>query len=230
MVSHSPRAGIVPNPSTAGWTDRSESFELRAGNGALEGVCQSLNVAVGCLVGLGSMAHDALIDPLQRVALFQGLKALQIAEIARQAERIVFRPGDRIIEGGREADAAFLIVAGDAMRISGLEIQGAAERVPPGSLIGEMAMLIDTEHASTIIAEGQVRALKITRANLHEQMAADPSLAEHFMTKIIGRLHALAEELRSIDRALPSRAARAHAIISPRNLESVPASLCSQLA
>jgi CRP-like cAMP-binding protein len=151
---------------------------------------------------LGAMAHDALVDPLQRVALFQGLKPEQIAEIGRQAERIVFRPGDRIIEEGGEGDAAFLIVAGDAMRTSGPEIQGAAERISPGSLIGEMAMLIDTEHTSTIIAEGPVRALKITRASLHGQMAADPSLADHFVTKIIGRLHALAEELRNIDREL----------------------------
>jgi CRP-like cAMP-binding protein len=148
------------------------------------------------------MAHDALVDPLQRVALFQGLKPQQIAEIARQAERIVFRPGDKIIEEGEEADAAFLIVDGDAMRTSGPEIQGAAERVLPGSLIGEMGMLIDTEHTSTIIAEGPVRALKIARTSLHGQMTADPSLAEHFVTKIIGRLFALAQELREIDRGL----------------------------
>jgi CRP-like cAMP-binding protein len=148
------------------------------------------------------MAHDALVDPLQRVALFQGLKPGQIAAIARQAERIVFRPGDRIIEEGREGDAAFLIVAGDAVRTSGPEIQGAAERILPGSLIGEMAMLIDTEHTSTIVAEGSVRALKITRASLHRQMADDPSLADHFVTKILSRLHALADELRNIERVL----------------------------
>jgi CRP-like cAMP-binding protein len=151
---------------------------------------------------LGSMAHDALVDPLQRVALFQGLKPLQVAEIARQAERIVFRPGDRIIEEGGEGDAAILIVDGEAVRISGPEVQNPGDRILPGSLIAEMAMLIDTEHTSTIVAEGPVRALKITRASLHGQMIADPSLAEHFVTKILGRLLTLAEELRAIDRAL----------------------------
>jgi len=164
------------------------------------------------------MAHDALVDPLQCVALFQGLKPLQIAEIARQAERIVFRPGDTIIEEGGEGDAAILIVAGDAVRTSGPEIQDTGERILPGSMIGEMAMLIDTEHTSTIIAEGPVRALKITRASLHGQMAADPSLADHFVNKIIGRLHALAEELRYIDRVLAVEG-EVHA---PRHLSPPP--------
>jgi CRP-like cAMP-binding protein len=168
------------------------------------------------------MAHDALVDPLQRVALFQGLKPLQIAEIARQAERMVFRPGDKIIEEGGEGDAAFLIVDGEAVRTSGPEIQGAAGRVLPGSLIAEMAMLIDTEHTSTIVAEGPVRALKITRASLHGQMIADPSLAEHFVTKILGRLLALAKELREIDRALAVEGElRASHYVTPPILESV---------
>jgi CRP-like cAMP-binding protein len=157
-------------------------------------------------VGLWAMAqdalHDALIDPLRGVALFQGLSPAQLAEIARQTERIVFRPDDKIIEEGGQGDAAFLIVAGDAVRTAGPELHEAPERIPPGSLIGEMAMLIEIEHSSTIVAEGSVRALKITRANLHSQMADDPSLAEHFVAKITLRLHALAENLRKIDRAL----------------------------
>ncbi|HZA00674.1 MAG TPA: cyclic nucleotide-binding domain-containing protein [Hyphomicrobiaceae bacterium] len=148
------------------------------------------------------MTHDALVDPLQRVALFHGLAPMQLADVARQAERIVFRPGDKIIEEGGAGDAAFLIADGEAVRTSGPEVQAAPERVLPGSLIGEMAMLIETEHSSTIVAEGTVRALKITRASLHDQMMKDPSLAEHFVTKITGRLLALAEELRQIDRAL----------------------------
>jgi CRP-like cAMP-binding protein len=148
------------------------------------------------------MAHDALIDALQRVALFQGLKPPQIAAIARLAERIVFRPGDRIIEEGREGDAAFLIVDGEAVRTSAPQIQDDADRVLRGSLIAEMAMLIDTEHTSTVVAEGPVRALKITRASLHGQMIDDPTLADHFVTKTIGRLLALTEELREIDRSL----------------------------
>jgi CRP-like cAMP-binding protein len=204
---------MIPNRSTADWTDLCESSEF-SGMGVVEGKAHACMYVAGVsamvdgFVGLRSMALEALVDPLQRVVLFQGLAPLQLADIARLAQRIVFRPGDKIIEEGEAGDAAFLIADGDAVRTSGPVIQGAVERVPPGSLVGEMAMLIETEHTSTVVAEGTVRALKITRASLHGQMLEDPSLAEHFVTKITGRLLALAEELREIDRALAVESGR----------------------
>ena len=141
------------------------------------------------------MSKDALIAPLMRVALFQGLKPLQITEIARNAERIVFRAGETITELGAEGDAAFLIVSGSAVCL------GAADRdaVEPGSLIGEMAMLIEHAYGSRVVAQGNVRALRLTRSALHEQMLADPTLAQHLMTRIVERLNAVADELKRID-------------------------------
>lgn len=148
------------------------------------------------------MAIDAFVQPLLRVELFQGLKPLQITEIARRADRIVFKPGDVIVAEDTTGDAAILIVQGDAARVSGPGHRGEIEPVEPGSLVGEMAMLVDTVHSSTVVARSSVRALRISRSELHEQMEADPALAEHFVARISGRLGRLAAELRAIDGAL----------------------------
>ncbi len=148
------------------------------------------------------MAIDAFVQPLLRVELFQGLKPLQITEIARRADRIVFRPGDVIVAEDTTGDAAILIVQGEAARVSGPGCRSEVEPVAPGSLVGEMAMLVDTVHSSTVVARSAVRALRISRAELHEQMAADPDLAEHFVSRITGRLGRLAAELRAIDSVL----------------------------
>lgn len=148
------------------------------------------------------MAIDALVRPLLSVELFQGLKPLQITEIARRADRIVFKPGDVIAAEDTVGDAAILIVAGDAARVSGPGMAAGEEAVIPGSLVGEMAMLVDTVHSSTIVAKSAVRALRISRTELHEQMEHDPALAEHFVTQISGRLGRLAAELRAIDAVL----------------------------
>ncbi|MBU1209828.1 MAG: cyclic nucleotide-binding domain-containing protein [Alphaproteobacteria bacterium] len=147
------------------------------------------------------MAIDALVKPMLPLAIFTGLKPLQITEIARRAERIIYRPGETIIEEDTVGDAAVLIVAGDAVRISGPEYRGTPEPVSPGSLLGEMAMLVESVHSSTIIARGNVKALRITRAEMLEQMEEDPSLAEHFVERITGRLRSLAEDLRNADHA-----------------------------
>jgi CRP-like cAMP-binding protein len=148
------------------------------------------------------MAIDAFVRPLLGVELFQGLRPLQISEIARRADRIVFKPGEVIVAEDTTGDAAILIVAGEAARISGPGLPGDIEEVAPGSLVAEMAMLVDTVHSSTVVARSAVRALRISRSELLEQMEADPALAEHFVARISGRLGRLAAELRAVDNAL----------------------------
>lgn len=148
------------------------------------------------------MAIDALVQPLRRVALFQGLRPLQITEIARRAERIVYRAGQSIIEEDAIGDAAILIVSGDAIRTSGPHGSELTEPLAPGTLVGEMAMLVEVQHSSTVIARGQVRALRITREDLRRQMEEDPALAEHFVAMLSTRLHKVSEQYRAIDRQL----------------------------
>jgi len=148
------------------------------------------------------MAIDKVVAPLLRVPLFAGLKPLQITEISRQAEKLSFRPNQVITQAGQPGDGAFLIVAGQAICIEGPEVSATPEPVAPGSLIGEMAMLIEHEYGSTIVAQDRVLCLKITRAALHAQMLDDSSLAEHFRERITARLRRVQEELRQIDGAL----------------------------
>jgi CRP-like cAMP-binding protein len=149
------------------------------------------------------MAIDALVKPLLGVELFQGLKPLQITEIARRADRIVYKPGDVILRQDTQGDAAILLVSGEAVRLAGpFDADPTDEPLPSGSLLGEMAMLIETEHSSTIIARTAVRALRITRAALHEQMSEDQSLADHLVQRISKRLSAIAVTLREIDTRL----------------------------
>ena len=144
------------------------------------------------------MAVDALVAPLLRVELFQGLKPLQITEIARQADRVVFRAGDKITEAGTSGDAAYLIVSGAAEWLYGSGVRSGDE-IEIGSLIGEMAMLIEHTYGSTIVATSAVRCLKLNRDAMHQLMIEDQALAQHLTAKISARLQLIASELRSID-------------------------------
>jgi CRP-like cAMP-binding protein len=148
------------------------------------------------------MAAETLIDPLQRVALFQGLTQPQINLIARRAERVMFRIGQTIVSSGGAGDGAFLIVFGDAEVRTDDPINPEGRIVSVGSLIGEMAMLVEADYPATVVAKTAIRALKITRTALYTQMESDPDLAAHFVGKINGRLQAMAEDLRQIDRDL----------------------------
>ncbi len=145
--------------------------------------------------------------------LFQELTPLQISEIARRAERVIYNPGATIIEENAEGDASVLIVSGQTVRVSGPELVSRFEPVAEGSFLGEFAMLIETTYSSTVVARGQVRALRITRDELHAQIAEDRDLAARLLQKIAGRLSRMADELRQIDATL-SRSANSTATTS----------------
>lgn len=146
------------------------------------------------------MAMNELVKALLSVELFQGLRPLQITEIGRRADRIVFKPGDVIAKRDTPGDAAILLIAGDACRMAGPFDQSPFdERLPTGSLIGEMAMLIETDYSSTIVARTSVRALRIKRSEMLAQMLDDQALADHLVQRISARLTVIAESLRGID-------------------------------
>lgn len=153
------------------------------------------------------MAMDALVKPFLALPLFQGLTPLQLTEIVRRADRIIYRPGDIIIAEDQIGEAAIVVVSGDAVRINTQEPGAAAEAIPEGSMISELAMLVETIHTATILARTTVKALRITREEMHEAMADDPKLAEHLTQKITERLLKTAHELRAVDRALADLAA-----------------------
>jgi signal-transduction protein with cAMP-binding, CBS, and nucleotidyltransferase domain len=162
------------------------------------------------------MIIDALAAPLLRVELFQGLKPAQLVVIARAAERIVYRAGERIASADANADGALLIVSGAAEWTD-----GATEEIEIGSLIGEMAMFVEHTFGSTIIAKSQVRCLKLGRAAMQDILLRDTELAQHLTSRIAARLAQVAGELRAIDCSFSEYAELTSAAERPVHLERV---------
>ena len=148
------------------------------------------------------MAMDSLVTTLQNLEVFRGIAPEQLAEIVRKADRMVFRPGQTLIEAGHQGDGAYVLVAGDAEVLPENGRTHGGQPVQPGSLVGEMAMLVEHEYRITVVARSSIRALKITREQIHAQMQATPGLAEHFIGRISSRLSRVAVELRRIDQLL----------------------------
>lgn len=175
------------------------------------------------------MSISVLARQLMSQELFRGLSPLQLTEIVRQSERVVYRPGQSIVEAGKQGDAAVVIIAGDAVRFrEGDGDHGGAQAYPltVGSILSELAMLVDHEHGATVVAHTTVRALRITREALKAQMLEDPRLADHFVDRISARLRQIVEELRQVDQSLSGEDVEAtvnHRIPSPaRHRASVP--------
>jgi CRP-like cAMP-binding protein len=151
------------------------------------------------------MAIDALVKPLLSLPLFRDLQPLQLTEIVRRAERIIYRAGDVIAAEDRLSDAAILIVSGNCVRLTGSGNHFQEDVLPEGSLVSELAMLVEIAHPATILAQTQVKALRLSRDKMRELMTEDVSLARHFSSHILKRLQLLAEELNSVDGLLAKR-------------------------
>jgi len=148
------------------------------------------------------LAIDALVKPLLALPLFQGLTPLQLTEIVRRAERIIYRPGDIIIAEDEPSDAAIVVVSGASVRVNDpgdAPQKSRGEALPEGVMIAELAMFIELVHTTTVIAQSQVKALRLTRQRMHELMAEDAELARHFSSRIITRLKVLANDVKAVD-------------------------------
>jgi CRP-like cAMP-binding protein len=171
---------------------------LRGGCVLFEIGVLSFALAVATIMGL-IMSLDSTVELLDQIPIFNGLSHLQLTAIASIGKKVFFGEGEKILENGKAGEAAFIILSGKADSISGEEGAEITETLLPGSLLGELAMLVEMTYTLTITATERVRALEISREQLRTVLEADPSMAQHFSDKLMQRLLDLANQLMAVD-------------------------------
>lgn len=157
------------------------------------------------------MSIERMVRSTLSVPLFYGLDPEQMSALLDKAERVTYQPGEHLIETGEFGDAAIFVVSGRATQFNPLSSLDPHDPVEPGALVGEMAMLVETQHHLTVVADEPMKAVKFTRAMIQAEMADDPSLADHFVRRIASRLSDLAVKMRALDSASQRQTAGPHA-------------------
>lgn len=147
---------------------------------------------------------DPILEALAATEIFTGLSPLQLSEIARRADRIVFNPGDVIMARDEDCDAATIVIDGDAVCLRGEADEPVEVPVEPGSILAELAMVIETSASTTVVARSRVRGVRISRDDMLAQIADDPGMSEHLIDNVNCRLRAVADQLRAIEAGLGS--------------------------
>jgi CRP-like cAMP-binding protein len=142
---------------------------------------------------------DDVVVPLLSARIFSGLSPAHLKALALEAEAVTFKRGDVLIRTYQEGDGAYLIGSGSVVEHHEADEGEPQQEFGAGAMIGEMAMLIETLHSSTIVARTPVQALKFKRATLQALIEKDPSLAEHFVSRMCTRLTDTAKKLRAVD-------------------------------
>ncbi|KAB2850970.1 MAG: cyclic nucleotide-binding domain-containing protein [Hyphomicrobiaceae bacterium] len=145
-----------------------------------------------------------LVVPLLRSPIFQGMDAAALESIAKISERLTAARGQVLARSGDAAAGAILIVNGTA-RSERPGDNPAIRQLEPGTLIGELAMLVETTFAVTVVAETDMRLMRIPRCELYRLMGEEGRIAAHFAAKIGERLQSLVAEVRQIEAEMSRR-------------------------
>ena len=145
---------------------------------------------------------DPKIELLQNLPIFRGLSGKQLGSIVDVTTKVFFEPGDNLIAKDDRGDNAFLIMTGAAKCLHFPGMPAASDRIGPGSLVGELAMLVDTVHSLTVQARDRVRALALHREALTYAMQCDPAIAQQISDNLLVRLQTFARDLRRFDNFL----------------------------
>ncbi len=134
------------------------------------------------------MELEKTIEFLHRVPLFNGLAYEHLSLLAFSSERLLFHRGEALAKIGQSGNAAYLILNGSADVMDSQTSGQKQLTLEKGSLVGELAMLIDYHFSHTIIANDEVEVLQLSRETVQSLMEQFPNIAEHFSDKIHQRL------------------------------------------
>lgn len=148
-----------------------------------------------------AMEFDSNTSVLRRVPLFSELAPQQLSIIAFTSSWRSFMPREAIIQRGQTGTSAYVILTGQAVAV-GPEGSEEFERLGPGSLLGEVAMLCETTYRSTVIAERGVGTIVITHETMRKILRRDPTIGQLLAHRIAGRIGALTASLDALGRNL----------------------------
>jgi len=141
------------------------------------------------------MALDDDVKNLARNATFAELEPEALRFLAFSAETRILRAGDVLFRRGDNADGGYIVLTGSIALV--LEDDGsAAEKIiTPQNLIGDLALITETQRPATAIAREPSSVLKISRTLFHRILAEFPASAARLHAHIAKKLTGFVDEL-----------------------------------
>jgi CRP-like cAMP-binding protein len=129
---------------------------------------------------------------LERVPTLRLLGAAALRMLAIGSEQRDFARGDRLFNAGDAADAGFVVQRG-AFRI---EDGGGAEIVAgPGTLIGELALVVAMQRPSTAVALEYSSVIRVARSLFQRVLESDPAAARRLRDEFAIRTSQIASDI-----------------------------------
>jgi CRP/FNR family transcriptional regulator, cyclic AMP receptor protein len=137
-------------------------------------------------------------DVLRRVPFFAEIEPAKLKLLAFMSERVGFDPGKDLCHQGDLADAAYLIIEGEADII----LEGPAGPMTVATLgrneiVGEIGILCNAPRTATVRAKTRLVCLRILKDPFMRMVREFPNMAIAIMRELAHRLEANNNQLRT---------------------------------
>ncbi len=135
------------------------------------------------------------IDRLAKVPLFKGFSKRELRLIDQRADEVHIKAGRTLARQGERGREFLLILEGRAR----VERDGKViARLKDGDVFGEMSLIDNEPRSASVIAEGPMVLMVVSRPVFGDMLESSPSLQRKVMVSLSARL-------READRKLGSR-------------------------
>jgi CRP-like cAMP-binding protein len=135
------------------------------------------------------MSLETTMRVLERAPIFGEIGRDPTRLLAFSAEEMRLKAGSRLFERGTPAEGAFVLLEGRLRLVAGSS-EPVEREVGPGTLIGEMALLVPTERPCDAFAVGDVHLLSVSRPLFRRMLEEFPELALVLRQRIAERAQA----------------------------------------
>lgn len=135
------------------------------------------------------MALNEEVNVLRQVPLFSCLDLLRLKKLAFASQRMHFDPSEIVFRQGDDADKAYILIAGRAEILAdgtGGDIRIA--ELPPGSIVGEIALLCGGLRTATVRALEPLDVLAIEPQDFMAVLSDDRGACLRMMKVLAQRL------------------------------------------
>ena len=138
-----------------------------------------------------SMSPMERVLALRTIPLFQELSTADLRRLADLAEERSFVDGEVISSEGEVGDELHLVLGGTvAVTRGGTGSASTVARRGPGDVVGEMSIITRKPRVASLIAEGDVRTIRIGRQEFESMIRERPDVSLAMMRVLAERLGA----------------------------------------
>jgi CRP-like cAMP-binding protein len=128
---------------------------------------------------------------LRKIPLFAELSPADLQSVAAIAEERTYADGDVIAGEGEVGDELHLVTDGAVAVVRGAGgARSSVARRGPGDVVGEMSIITRTPRIASLVAEGDVRTLRIGHREFESMIRERPEVSLAVMRVLAERLGA----------------------------------------